>query len=504
MRERIRLAAGLLWGLMALAWTWKLQGRAQDDLYVTYRYAHNLAAGQGLVFNPGERVFGLTEPGLGLLLGLAHRLTGVAIPWLGTLSTAAALVLLAQLLYAEGRERGRAGEALVAGSLLLGCSYVWAAHGAAAPLVLAVLALAARIAGERPVAAGALAGLAVWLRPDAGVGVAALAALLVWEGRRLPVRYLAAASALVALGCLVAWAWFGQVLPVTLAAKRVMAETSPEIWGGAGFWARARPVLPRHLGPLWEWIVALGLLGHAAWFRSAGRVGRLLASYSLALAVVYPLLGVPYFLWYTVPTAVGAIYGLAALAGAGGRLLAARVRHEGRRPVVAGLVAAAVLALPLASWLPRSWRWASRFDGHAHLEVYRQAALWMRDHSALEADVAYVEIGVLGFYSERPLRDLLGLVTPESIPYVAARDLVGAFLVRPTEFVVLHERGRMVPLASQPWFAAVYREVARFGTPGARGGVLTLYRRNPDAQPPPPRPPRPPRPGRGRRGGRFE
>jgi hypothetical protein len=490
MRDRTRLAAALLWGLVALAWACKLQGRAQDDLYVTYRYAHNLAAGQGFVFNPGERVFGLTEPGLGLLLALAHRLTGVAIPWLGTLSTAVALVWVALLLLAEGRQRGRAGEALVAGSLLLACSYVWASHGAAAPLVLAVLLAAARVAGERPALAGALAGGAVWLRPDAGVGVAALAVLLWWEGRRPPLRYLVAAAGVVGLGLLAAWGWFGQALPVTLAAKRVMAEARLENAAGSGFWERARPLLARHAGPLWGWAAGLGLLGHLPRLEGAGRAGRLLAAYSLALLVAYPLLGVPFYVWYTVPTAVGSIYGLAALAGACGRLVSGRLAQPRSRPLVAGLVGAAVLAAPLASGLPASWRWASRFEGQAHLEVYRQAAFWLRDHSPPQAAVAYVEIGVLGFYSELPLRDLLGLVTPESIPYAAAGDLVGAFLVQPTEFVARHDRGRMDPLLLEPWFARAYREVARFGAPGRRGGVLTLYRRQPDARLPPPRPPR--------------
>jgi arabinofuranosyltransferase len=35
--------------------------RAVDDAYIVFRYAHNLAEGEGLVFNPGERVEGYTS-----------------------------------------------------------------------------------------------------------------------------------------------------------------------------------------------------------------------------------------------------------------------------------------------------------------------------------------------------------------------------------------------------------------------------------------------------------
>jgi len=41
--------------------------RGSDDAYISYRYAHNLARGHGLVFNPGERVHTFTSP-LGVLV----------------------------------------------------------------------------------------------------------------------------------------------------------------------------------------------------------------------------------------------------------------------------------------------------------------------------------------------------------------------------------------------------------------------------------------------------
>ncbi|HEX9668193.1 MAG TPA: hypothetical protein VGC93_01805, partial [Thermoanaerobaculia bacterium] len=40
-----------------------------DDAYISFRYARNLAAGEGLVFNPGERVEGYS--GLSWVLVLA-------------------------------------------------------------------------------------------------------------------------------------------------------------------------------------------------------------------------------------------------------------------------------------------------------------------------------------------------------------------------------------------------------------------------------------------------
>ena len=43
---------------------------AYDDAWITYRYAYNLASGDGLVYNVGERMFGTTAPGYAVLLGV--------------------------------------------------------------------------------------------------------------------------------------------------------------------------------------------------------------------------------------------------------------------------------------------------------------------------------------------------------------------------------------------------------------------------------------------------
>ncbi|MBN1425707.1 hypothetical protein JXA88_14225, partial [Candidatus Fermentibacteria bacterium] len=62
----------LAWGVPAVlgvlvgVWLWRFDN---DDPYITYRYARNLASGHGLVYNPGQRVLGRTSPLFALLLG---------------------------------------------------------------------------------------------------------------------------------------------------------------------------------------------------------------------------------------------------------------------------------------------------------------------------------------------------------------------------------------------------------------------------------------------------
>jgi len=483
----------LLWGALVWGYLERLDGRAQDDLYITYRYAGNLAEGHGFVYNPGERVFGLSEPGFGLLLAGLHWLTGASIPHLGSLVFGLSLLALAVLLLVAAGRRGRAPEALLGGSLLVGWSQVWVSHGAGAPLLLALLTAAALLA-ERAAEleetgagaawkgaigmAGLLGGLAVWVRPDAAAGLALLA-LLLW--RRSPWRsvVLGSAGLLVAgLGAGAAALYFGSVLPQTLEAKRVMVEAFLPGFGAADFWREALAVFRRHAGSGWWLLLGAGAAGFVAWWRGAGLPGKLLVLFAGAVALAYSVLGVPLFSWYLLPVEATLVYGFAFSAGAVARWLARRVPAHARVARAAtALAAAAALCLPVLLPVARSsQRWAAGFAGFGRLNAYRDAAEWIRASTPEAASVAYLEIGVLGYYSQRPLLDLLGLVSPESLPYVASRDLLGALHARPTDLVVSRPRSRMAPIVASPWFQASYEEAARFHPPRGRGWIA-VYRR---------------------------
>ncbi|MEA2692528.1 MAG: hypothetical protein QOJ16_1915 [Acidobacteriota bacterium] len=490
-RRTVALTLSVWAGLAALV-AWRFAGKATDDIYVTYRYAWNFAHGRGFTFNPGERVFGLTDPGVGLLLALLHRLTGLPIPLLGTVLSALALFGVAALLLGESAERGRAPEGIAAGTLLLSSGYLWTAQGSGPLFVLLLLLASARLAGRWELAAGIAAGLAFWCRPDAALGVAFLGLLLAGERRRLPWVWAAAAGAVMLAGCAAAFAAFGTLLPNTLAAKRAYAAFDPAARMGAAFWRGAWEVWRGCEAPWAGLLLALGLLGLPALLYRGGRAGRLLALYGLATAAAYTVLRVPFFLWYTVPAAAAVLVGAPWAVGEVVRALGTRERP---RPLaIAGaLLGAVALAAPL--W--GSWRW---FEGGAsgdwRLAAYSRAGEWIRDHSGPEDDVALEEIGILGYTSQRPVSDLMGLVTPRAVPYAAQGDLIGAFLARPTAFLVFHTftwRGGTRPIVTRPWFAGAYEAVARFDLP-AQGGGITVYHRRPDGKIPPPRPPRAHRP----------
>lgn len=481
----VLLLAGALWLLLAVASVVRYQGWTVDDFYITYRYAENLARGDGFVYNAGERVFGLSDPGLGISLALLHFVTRAPVEWLGSALFGLALAGVSLLLLWEGTGCGRGLETLLGGTLLMVSSLLWSNNGAAAPVTLLALLAAAALADRSPWLAGALGGMAVWIRPDAGIGLTILLLLLLVETRRLPWKTGLAAAAVVALGLLCAWGWFGSMLPGTLHAKVEMAQANPNAAAGAeGFWQRGVTPLERHLGKAWLLVVAVGVAGQWPFAQGMRRLGRLTALYGCSMAVLYPLLGVPFFSWYILLPVTALLYGLPfCLLG-----LSRAVTAERRWAPAVHLVSAALVLLLARDALLAGWRSYSGFAPPERLLTYWRAAEWLRQSSRPEESVAYVEIGVLGYYSKRPLEDLMGLVTPRVLPYVARNDIAGGFLGKPTDYVIFHSRGRMRPITKAPWFAGAYEQVASFKDSGFRGGRLVIYRRRPGSTLPPPPP----------------
>lgn len=467
---------------------------ALDDFFITYRYADNLAREDGFRFNPGETVFGTTAPGHGLLLAALAAVSGAPLPRVGSAVTALAVAWICALLIRASYPQRRY-EGVLAAWLLAANTFFWLHIGGEVFTVTALLMTAGHLAARRPVAAGIVAGLAVWFRPDAALGVAALGTLLLVRGRRLPHRFGWPAAAVIASGLLAAWAWFGSVFPETLEAKRLQTQWRPDIWpSGVDFWPRfLQHVAENHfLGTLIP-LVAFGLVGCALALRRADDAVRTLVLWAATTIVVYPLLGVAMYPWYGLPLLFALITGFAYAVGAAGRAVAAYfdparpATPTGRPPrralgaiaaIAAGLAVAALLSWPLADLTWRRTRDLLANDGGApRLEIYREAGHWLAAHSPVDSRIAALEVGALAYYSQRHVHDILGLVSPASLPGVARGDLVAAFHAgRPDHFLYYSPlAGLLDPIIQSPGFAAGWEVAHRIRR--GKDRELILYRR---------------------------
>jgi hypothetical protein len=85
------------------------------------------------------------------------------------------------------------------------------------------------------------------------------------------------------------------------------------------------------------------------------------------------------------------------------------------------------------------------------------AALWLEKETAPGSLIAAHDIGAIGYWSDRPILDLAGLVTPEVIPFIRDEAELGRFIrARDADYLVTFPSW-YPDLTSAEWLRLVYR-----------------------------------------------
>jgi len=228
------LVWGLIAALVALAWANRF---IQDDAFISLRYAQNLVAGHGLVWNAGEFVEGYSN-----FLWTVAMAVPFLLGWDPVLfSQLAGLVLLALTLVvvaAVARQLFDSQRVALLAVALLGTNYSFSSYatgGLETQLValLWIAATALAVPPHRPTrlaGLGALAAAALLTRLDAAVwlvGLMLLPLLTLARERRVRELALVLGPPAVVLACWFGWrlAYYGELLPNTYYVK-MASETS--------------------------------------------------------------------------------------------------------------------------------------------------------------------------------------------------------------------------------------------------------------------------------------
>ncbi len=430
-----------LWALstiVGLILFWFLRQRGYDDPYITYRYALNLANGNGFVYNPGVATLSTTAPLFGLIL------TPIAlIDWpiplvanlIGCLSHATGALALWRLGQEWNDELTAGAAALLYLLFPLPLTTLGSETLPAMALTLWIFVWAAR--GQQWLT-GTFAGLLVWLRPD-GILVGPLALLLLtitsksWrDWRRWPWSAGLIWSSIVMVGVGLAWLVYGAPLPVTLYAKQQQAL----IPGFYDFGDRLWVTLQNHFAqPFYQMVFILAIIGLIASVRSWRWL--FLIGWATLYGLAYTLLHVAGYFWYVAPL----IAGLSPAFGLGVQLICRWLRRIGGPWL--WRIGIAVIFGGATIWLSGAvYRISQQID--PRLTVYREAGEWLANNTPPNASVATLEIGIIGYYAQRPMIDFAGLLQTD----IAARLGSGGFGAS-AQYAIEHYRPAYLVLQEQ-------------------------------------------------------
>ncbi|MCP3959754.1 MAG: hypothetical protein GY719_18050 [bacterium] len=475
--------------LLALPFVWLVSRNVAaslrfEDALIVLRYARNIADGVGFVFNPGERILGVTTP-LHTLLSAGYVMMGRDIaPAIQNVSGVIFLTLEAWLT-AKILQRTHAPivGGLVAIVLLINLNFNYLYFGMETHLFAFLILLSFHLLQtRREVLCGLALGLAFLTRYDAALMALLIGLALLAERRKPPWRLAVAFFAVVTPWLLFSTVYFGSIVPSPLAAKkdyypalgyvRQVFDYYREYFSAlAGVFVPAEAVRSAisWLFPAFAFAGCLSLV-------KASRDYLVLILSGALLVVVYAALGPdPGFRWHyymlnpvlTMLFLVGVYevmrFGLwrgLPLLGAGGE---ARARSIPR-------VAFAVLLV--WSVVTLFGRLDHRYKPDPHTRQLYSIAAWLDERYPDETSLLQPSIGILGYETNLRMIDHAGLVTPGLYYYDGiVHTPMAQVLDRHRPDLVLVPEGADGVLAEHG-----YRLEARFHDPH----TYLLYERVPD------------------------
>ncbi len=449
----------LIWGAARSPWL------AYDDAFITYRYADNLRQGFGFVYNPGERVLGITTPLWGLLL----TTFGFLIPdsvllghWLSVLSWMALALGAQQLLTSyQLPQAANCVPLLIALSpaflfacgmetnfllaLMVWVAWAWRTEHFRLTVFLAACALLTR---QDSALWLLFLGLAAWRK--IGIfpwreGIGATLLTLPWFG--------------------VAWWYYGSPLPNSAAAKIGQTDLMPLATAQSfivSFWQTMLRDVPLAVVLL---ILGLAILGILTIVRQVPALWWL-PVWLLVYLGVYTGYGVVAFPWYFLPALLACLL-LAAIGF--GRILRVLQTKPTRALLLASSLAVFV-SLFLAMWSIRQLR-------HTNAD-YPAVGRWLAANSSAESLAAMIEIGLIGYTSNRPIVDTMGLVsrnmTTHQVGWV--ETLAFALADYQPEYAIVLPNTAWDSIVATWWFHNSYQEATTIGD-------ISIYQRQAPTMP---------------------
>jgi len=447
-----------------------LRGYTTDDTFIHLRYVDNLLERGEFSFNPGEHTYGATSPlwifGLALLVKIG--VAPVLAAWV--LGAVCGLILILATDSFIERLTFAPHWKFILMMLVIGDVWFlrWSFSGMETPLITALLVVLLRplVSRRSPgplwhryLVWGVGAGLAGLARPEFMVIVPLALPWLLWfeyfraagmdgSSGRHRARPHAPIMAAFSGWCLVvtpwllfAWFSFGRLVPDTAMAKSVGFAINPATW--FPYLYRSVGMLAVTQGILWAGVILLILLilrrhkyleryqvnqpmsdqdsapdGGSSTGAGPWSIWGPVALVGIALTWTLVLMGglalrqVWVISRYVSPLAPVLLLAISVVVEwlMQGAAVTVSIRQTGRSIILVAVVA--TLAMNL-------WVFASQVLPHARLfpvgvrECYLELGDWLRENTPEDAVVAALDIGALGYRSDRRVLDLMGLVSPE-------------------------------------------------------------------------------------------
>ncbi len=432
-----------------------LSGFTADDALITFRYAENIIAGHGFVYNIGERILGTTTPLFTFLISLLmlFKLTAHSAALLISL-VCSGLTSIILYRFAQRLRFGKFSLLPLLVYILWPRSIIADTSGMETAL-FSLLIIAAFYFQFRKmqIYSLALATLATLTRPEGALLLALLFAVNCYEDRRNIAAYF-----IIPLSILIPWLafsyfYFGSIVPGSITGKLALysqIETRSAL-------EKLVYLLGWH-NPL-GWLLSLAALFGCWWLLAKQNFGKLAIIWLLTMIAFFTFSKTALFFWYAVP--LYPVYLL--LATAAMPLLWDKLKLDASYKRLFSIGLPLLISITLLFYGYRQLGYYQEYENYL-TEVHQAIGLYLKSNAKPDAVVAARYIGNTGYYSNLYILDRDGLVTPSAAAYNRRGDYLGFILDNRPDWVVAAPMRITGRFATDLIFLSNYELIKTFGS----------------------------------------
>ncbi|MBN1212054.1 MAG: hypothetical protein JXA92_05700 [candidate division Zixibacteria bacterium] len=385
-----------------------LTGFMADDAFITFRYAENIAAGNGFVYNIGEKVLGTSTPFFTFILSVFAVLS-ISVPTAALFVSLIASGLTAVVLF-RFAQLLRFSHFIALPAV---CYALWprsiptdACGMETAFFTLLIISAFYFQHKQLRLYAVGMATLAAVTRPE-GLGLLILlTAYNFFSDRQRRWSYIIIPAIILVPWLALSTLYFGTPIPNSITAKLALYSR----FGDTSFWDKLAYLMGWH--KYYGYPLLLAALFGSRWLIKKQNFGRLEVIWMVGTVLFYLFSRTRVFFWYIVPVfPVYFIFIMAAVPYFFDKINYPAHKQKTAAVLLTLLMAAVLLA---GNYQPVIRHRESR---DFYTNIHQQIGYYLYSHTNKNDLVAAEDIGYMGYYSKRRILDRDGLVSPEAIPY---------------------------------------------------------------------------------------
>jgi len=393
-------------------WFWYATHLTFEDALITFRYAENVASGNGFVYNIDERVLGTTTPlWTFMLAGVKYAGADLfsASKILSILFDTITCLLIAAIMYPFGVRIAVLFAAFFATSPAIIPVTI---SGMETSLLLCSMSVALLGYTRKDILFGVGLALTILTRIDGILYAAVFAGMGLLRDRKWILRQLVITCLCCLPWYIFSFIYFGNILPQSLLAKRAVYQLEINS-SAAPFLGTFTPFLDSHFLKILIKTAMLILLGTGIvlLFRRKSVILPI-CLFFLLYSLIFMFSRVIIFIWYLIPP-IFVSYVLLAVAidwyiSKAQKNISSRILHNALFPFL--LIAIFSLNIVFIQVKIENWGQVQKFEK----EVRQTIGLWLKNNAKPGSKIFLEPIGYIGYFagSELNIQDEIGLLTP--------------------------------------------------------------------------------------------